>query len=207
MKNLSIFMTMLLCMVASSAMAQDFSDNFEVRRMDTRHFHLWDQDPTIVNMGTRGMTIMAKGETPADANVVYFDATDSVWEAEAILILSPKAEGGLVLMQSRNAYWGVTATTSTIYVRNGNEVVETAKNTFGRCIHLRLNFAKGKLTVAAAAAKGVEVVKNANPTEKRYPAQKVKEIATLEVSNATRITFTAAKQDVVSVRDFWYTKK
>ena len=198
---------MVLCLAASVVSAQDFSDNFQVRRMDTNHFHLWDQDESIVNMGTRGMTIMAKGETPKDANAIYYEAADDAWEAEANIILYPQSEGGLVLMNDRNEYWGVTATYNKIYVRKGNEVVKTIANPYGRYLRMRLSYKDGKLTVAAAGSAATKIVANANPEGKRTPGKNFKTLETLDVKGGKRIAFTSAKKDVVSVRDFWYTKK
>lgn len=175
--------------------------------MDTQHFHLWDQDESIVNMGTRGMTIMAKGKTPSDANIVYYEATDDAWEAEANVILYPTSEGGLVLMNDRNQYWGVTATYGTIYVRAGEKVIKTKKNSYGRYVRLQLKYAKGKLTVAVAPSSASKVVENANPSKKRVKAKNAVTLATIDVAKSSRIAFTSAREDVISIRDFWYTKK
>lgn len=205
--KISHILPLLFLMAAPSLHAQDFSDDFQVRRMDTQHFHLWDQDETIVNMGTRGMTIMAKGTTPQDANIIYFDATDNAWEAEANMILYPTSEGGLVLMNDRNEYWGVTADYRNIYVRNAGTVVKTTRNPYGRYLRLRLSYAEGKLTVAMAPTSASQVVVNSNPDSKRTPAKNCTVLQTLDVKNASRIAFTSAKKDVVSIRDFWYTKK
>lgn len=202
-----IFLPLLLFFLSLGAFSQSFSDDFQVRRMDTQHFHLWDQDETIVNMGTRGMTIMAKGSTPQDANIIYFDATDKAWEAEANMILYPTSEGGLVLMNSRNEYWGITADYRNIYVRNSDGIIKTTRNPYGRYLRLRLSYNDDKLTLATASTAASKVVANANPGTKRTPAKSCNVLATLDVKSATRIAFTSAKKDVVSIRDFWYTAK
>lgn len=175
--------------------------------MDAQHFHLWDNDESIVNMGTRGMTIMAKGTTPHDANIIYFEATSRAWEAEANIILFPTSEGGLVLMNDRDEYWGVTADYRNIYVRNAGEVVKTVKNPYGRYLRLRLTLIDGKLSVSMAPTAASKVVANANPDTKRTPAKTATVLATLDVKPASRIAFTSSHTDVVSIRDFWYTQK
>lgn len=207
MKNIRVFLTLVLCMAATCGFAQNFSDNFEVRRMDAEHFHLWDNDASIVNMGTRGMTIMAKGDSPKNANIVYYNATDDAWEAEANIILYPTSEAGLVLMNSRDEYWGITATYGSITVRTADNTVKTVKNPCGRYIRLRLTYADGKLTVAYGPGTAAKVVANGNPAGQRTQGKNFRTLETLDVKKATRIALTSAKKDVMSVRDFWYNKK
>jgi len=204
MKPILLLLSLLF---STPILSQSFSDDFQVRRMDTQHFHLWDQDETIVNMGTRGMTIMAKGTTPQDANIIYFNATDNAWEAEANMILYPTSEGGLVLMNSRNEYWGITATYSNIYVRKAGEVIKTIRNPYGRYLRLRLTYSDGKLTLATAPTAASKVVANDNPSTKRTPAKSANILTTLDVKPATRIALTSAQKDVISIRDFWYTAR
>lgn len=209
MKNIRILLFAVLTMSATTIMAQDFSDNFEVRRMDAKHFHLMDNDETIVNMGTRGMTIMAKGDNVNDASAVYYDATDKAWEAEAHMVLYPESEAGLLLMKDRGNFWGITATYNNIYVREGGRVVAQMKNPYGRYMHMRLQYNDGKLVVSAAPQKTPwKINANSNPDAVRQPATGWKVLATIPVqTDATHIALTADKKDVVSVRDFWYRAK
>lgn len=189
----------------------DFTDNFEVRRLDTEHFSLWDNDVTIVNMGTRGMTIMSKGTTPADGNVVYFPTTDANWEAEANVVLYPTSKGGLVLMQDRDHYWGITANYRDITVVDASGTQKTIRNPYGRYLHLRLTYADGQLVLAAAPQKTPwRIIDNANPKTKRQPATQWTVVATLEpsaLSQPAKICLMAMDKDVVSFRDFWYRTK
>ena len=197
--------------VNAAPAAGDFSDNFEVRRMDTDHFSLWDNDVTIVNMGTRGMTIMSKGTTPADGNVVYFPVTDANWEVEANVVLYPTSKGGLVLMQDRNQFWGITANYRDITVVDASGTQKTIRNPYGRYLHLRLQYTDGQLVLSAAPQKTPwRIVDNANPTTKRQPATNWTVLATLEpttLSQPAKVCLMAMDKDVVSFRDFWYRKK
>jgi len=208
MKKIGIMLFVAL-MSATTMMAQDFSDNFEVRRMDAKHFHVMDGDESVVNMGTRGMTIMAKGDNVKDANAVYVDATDKAWEAEANMVLYPSSEAGLVLMKDRDRFWGVTATYNKVYVREGNKVIAETRNPYGRYMHMRLQYKDGNLIVAVAPQKTPwKINANANPSVERHPATNWKVLATIPVStDAARIALTASKKDVISVRDFWYRAK
>lgn len=199
----------VLCMAASFAFAQNYTNNFQNRRFDSAKFHLLDNDETIINMGTHGMTVLAKGSDVGDANVVYYDATDKKWEAEAHFVLQPTSEGGLVLMKDRSTYWGITATPDKIFVRTANKTVKEIRNSFGRFPHLRLQYANGKLTISVAPQNGNwKLADNGNPTGKRKPATKWTVLATLNVdADATHIAMSSAQKGVVSVRDFWYRKK
>lgn len=203
----------LLCLAAASAaFAQDagFHDNFETRRLDSGHFSLWEEeDASIVNMGTRGLTIMSRGDSPAESNAVYFTASDPAWEAEANVVLYPTSQGGLVLMTDRDNYWGVSADYRSIYVWDCGKVVKTARNPYGRHLHLKLVFAGGELTVWSAPQKSPwSIVENGNPTVERLPADRWTKAATIIVepggATADRISLLAMKKDVVSFRDFWY---
>lgn len=203
--------------------AQDFSDAFEVRRLDKEHFTIWDGNETIVNMGTRGCTIMSAGDSPATANIVYFEATDKAWEAEAQVVLYPTSKGGLALMQSREAYWSIEADYKTITARStdGSQAV-SIPNRYGRYLHLRLQYADGTLTLSAAPQKTHwTIVANSNPGVKRLPATDWHTVATLPcdlsgltmdtgfstIQVAPRIALLAECKDVVSFRDFWYRTK
>lgn len=204
----------LLCIASATvayAQKADFSDNFETRRLDSMHFSLWDDDASIVNMGTRGLTIMSRGDSPAESNAVYFTSTDPTWEAEANVVLYPTSQGGLVLMADRADYWGISADYKNIYVWNSGDMVKTAKNPYGRHLHFKLVFADGELTAWIAPQKSPwTIVENGNPAVQRLPADKWSKVAGMTVETdaaAERISLVAIKEDVVSFRDFWYRVK
>ena len=208
-----LFLTVAISVAAitsAAAQATAFSDNFEVRRLDTGHFKLWDDDVTIVNMGTRGLTVMAGGESPKDGNVVYFTAQGTKWEAEANVVLYPTSRGGLVLMQDREHYWGVTADYKNICLCDGSGVKAKVSNPYGRYLHLKLAFDNGTLSLYAAPQKTRwTIVANDNPRTGRKPADRWRKIGSFTVAPTDgaypdRVCLTAMAQDVVSFRDFWY---
>lgn len=208
----------LACLAFAATVAgQDgpdgFSDNFEVRRMDTEHFFLWEKDESIVNMGTRGMTIMSRGETPKDGNVVYFSADTDKWEAEVNIVLYPTSKGGLVLMRDRDNYWGITADYRNIFICTGEGVVCQSGNPYGRYLHLKIHYANGEVTFSHAPQKTPwSIVKNGNPNVVRKPADKWTVMTKIRIEpekygSPTRIGMVAMEKDVVSFRDFWYRRK
>lgn len=208
----------LVCLsFAATVAGQDslngFSDNFEVRRLDTEHFFLWEKDESIVNMGTRGMTIMSRGETPENGNVVYFNADADKWEAEVDILLYPASKGGLVLMSDRNHYWGIEADYNEIRVCNSGNIVSRARNPYGRQLHLKIQYADGQLVLSHAPQKTPwSRQDNGNPRFERKPADKWTSLATVSIDPSlyglpTRIGMVAMKKDVVSFRDFWYRRK
>lgn len=213
MKRLISTTLSLLALVAPLALSAqeqpaDFSDNFEVRRLNFSKFTILNDDQSLVNMGTRGLTIISKGSSPADCNYVWYTPGCDNWEVETDILLFPTSKGGLVLMADNGDWWGLTANYKRIEAIGADGSIATITNGYGRYMHLKLECIDGTLTLFSAPQKTPwRVVANGNPGVERKPADKWKVIATFSLPQDARpekICLMAMDKDIVSFRDFWF---
>lgn len=194
---------------ASAQSAGSFSDNFESRRLDSGHFTVLGGDDSVVNMGTRGLTLVSGGASPSVAGGVAFHPSSGSWEVEVSVLLSPKGKAGLVLMQDRANWWGVTADYGYIRVCSAGGEVSRISNPYGRYLHLRLQYDGGSLKVSAAPQKTRWApVANSNPGVRRQPADAWRTLGAFDCgAGACNVCLMAMDGGTVSYRDFWYREK
>ena len=212
MKIRNILLACVLCAMPCFALAQSagsFSDNFESRRLDSGHFTVLGGDDSVVNMGTRGLTLVSKGTTPSEAGGVSFSPYSGSWEVEVSVLLSPKGKAGLVLMQDRANWWGLTADCGSICVCSAEGEVSRISNPYGRYLHLRLQYDGGSLKVSAAPQKTRwAAVANSNPGVRRQPADGWRSLGAFDCGAGVRnVCLMAMDGGTVSYRDFWYREK
>lgn len=186
----------------------DFSDNFEVRRLNFSKFTILNDDQSLVNMGTRGLTIISTGASPADCNYVSYTPGCDNWEAETDILLFPTSKGGLVLKTDNGDWWGITANYKHIEAISAEGSISTVANGYGRYMHLMIECIDGTLTLYSAPQKTPwRVVANGNPGVERKPADKWMRIASVKLPAGAKpeiICMMAMDNDIVSFRDFWF---
>jgi beta-xylosidase len=97
------------------------SDDFAGPTLGLQWFTWRDYNATDITVEDHGLTLRAKGASPADARLLLTTATDAAYTLEAEVAVPPGGSGGLVLFYSEKAFVGITADGDSITIHENAE--------------------------------------------------------------------------------------
>lgn len=104
-----------------------------------------------VSFGAQGMTVKAKGQTPADSRLLLVTPGDKSYEVETEITLDKGSIGGLILYYNEQAYAGLLSDGKTFTVYRDASHAETLPSDYKQHFHIRLLNHSNRLSVFVSA--------------------------------------------------------
>ncbi len=125
------------------------SDDFTGTRLGLQWTFWKEYAPESLSFGKDGMSVKAKGKTPADGRLLLVTATGKNYELTTEVTLGKGNTGGLLLFYDEKAYAGIVSDGKTFTIYRNGEKAETLPSAYRNHFHLRLLNRANRLTVCA----------------------------------------------------------
>ena len=116
----------------------ELSDDFTGKQLGLQWTFWKEYAPESLSFGKDGMSVKAKGKTPADGRLLMVTATDKNYELTTEITLGKGNTGGLLLFYDEKAYAGVASDGKTFTIYRNGEKTETMPSDYHKHFHLRL---------------------------------------------------------------------
>ncbi len=126
------------------------SDDFTGRQLGLQWTFWKEYVPGSLSFGKEGMSVEAKGRTPADGRLLMVTATDRNYELTAEITLGKGNTGGLLLFYDEKAYAGVASDGKTFTIYRDGEKAETLPSAYKGHFHLRLLNRANRVALSAS---------------------------------------------------------
>lgn len=128
----------------------ELSDDFTDKQLGLQ-WTFWKEYATeSLSFGKDGMSVKAKGKTPADGRLLMVTATDKNYELTTEIALGKGNTGGLLLFYDEKAYAGVASDGKTFTIYRNGEKTETMPSDYHKHFHLRLLNRANRVTLSAS---------------------------------------------------------
>ncbi len=128
----------------------ELSDDFTDKQLGLQ-WTFWKEYATeSLSFGKDGMSVKAKGKTPADGRLLMVTATDKNYELTTEIALGKGNTGGLLLFYDEKAYAGVASDGKTFTIYRNGEKAETMPSDYHKHFHLRLLNRANRVTLSAS---------------------------------------------------------
>lgn len=128
----------------------ELSDDFTGKQLGLQ-WTFWKEYATeSLSFGKDGMSVKAKGKTPADGRLLMVTATDKNYELTTEITLGKGNTGGLLLFYDEKAYAGVASDGKTFTIYRNGEKAETMPSDYHKHFHLRLLNRANRVTLSAS---------------------------------------------------------
>ena len=107
----------------------ELSDDFTGKQLGLQWTFWKEYAPESLSFGKDGMSVKAKGKTPADGRLLMVTATDKNYELTTEITLGKGNTGGLLLFYDEKAYAGVASDGKTFTIYRNGEKTETMPST------------------------------------------------------------------------------
>ena len=116
----------------------ELSDDFTGKQLGLQWTFWKEYAPESLSFGKDGMSVKAKGKTPADGRLLMVTATEKNYELTTEITLGKGNTGGLLLFYDEKAYAGVASDGKTFTIYRNGEKTETMPSDYHKHFHLRL---------------------------------------------------------------------
>ena len=131
----------------------ELSDDFTGKQLGLQWTFWKEYAPESLSFGKDGMSVKAKGKTPADGRLLMVTATDKNYELTTEITLGKGNTGGLLLFYDEKAYAGVASDGKTFTIYRNGEKAETMPSDYHKHFHLRLLNRANRVTLSAKDGK------------------------------------------------------
>lgn len=128
----------------------ELSDDFTGKQLGLQWTFWKEYAPESLSFGKDGMSVKAKGKTPADGRLLMVTATDKNYELTTEITLGKGNTGGLLLFYDEKAYAGVASDGKTFTIYRNGEKTETMPSDYHKHFHLRLLNRANRVTLSAS---------------------------------------------------------
>ena len=128
----------------------ELSDDFTGKQLGLQWTFWKEYAPESLSFGKDGMSVKAKGKTPADGRLLMVTATDKNYELTTEITLGKGNAGGLLLFYDEKAYAGVASDGNTFTIYRNGEKAETMPSDYHKHFHLRLLNRANRVTLSAS---------------------------------------------------------
>lgn len=128
----------------------ELSDDFTGKQLGLQWTFWKEYAPESLSFGKDGMSVKAKGKTPADGRLLMVTATDKNYELTTEIALGKGNTGGLLLFYDEKAYAGVASDGKTFTIYRNGEKAETMPSDYHKHFHLRLLNRANRVTLSAS---------------------------------------------------------
>ena len=128
----------------------ELSDDFTGKQLGLQWTFWKEYAPESLSFGKDGMSVKAKGKTPADGRLLMVTATDKNYELTTEIALGKGNTGGLLLFYDEKAYAGVASDGKTFTIYRNGEKTETMPSDYHKHFHLRLLNRANRVTLSAS---------------------------------------------------------
>lgn len=114
------------------------SDDFNGPSLGIQWTFWKESQPENVSFNNNGMSLKAKGTSPANGRLLLTTAIDKCYEVQAEVTLSKGNNGGLLLFYNDKNYAGLTSDGKTFTIYKNHEKVEKVRSSLQRHFHIKL---------------------------------------------------------------------
>lgn len=115
------------------------SDDFSSGKLGLQWTFWMDYEPGELAFGKNGVTIEAKGTTPADGRILLTTATGNSYVIETEVTVGKGAQGGLLLYYSDKGYAGLTSDGKQFTLYINKEKTQIVPNKIGKHFKVRIH--------------------------------------------------------------------
>jgi len=120
------------------------SDNFNSKHLNLQWTSWKGYDKNAIRFIDKKLQLDAKGNNPADAQLLLTTATDTSYQVEVEVFLADEGKGGLILFYNDKAYAGIVADEKELTIYEDAKTQKNAVNSFGK--HFFLNIKNERQT-------------------------------------------------------------
>lgn len=126
------------------------SDNFTTNALGTQWTFWKEYAPKNIAFNSKGISIRAKGTSPADGRLLLTTAPDKSYEIQTEITLDKGNNGGLMLFYNENAFAGITSNGKTFTIYKGKDKTDVVRSTFNRHFYIKLLNRANRLFIYAS---------------------------------------------------------
>ena len=115
------------------------SDDFSLEKLGLQWTFWKDYEPKKLTIGKGGLTLEAKGTTPADGRILLTTATDNSYTIETEVTIGKGTQGGLLLYYSDKGYTGLTSDGKQFTLYINKEKTLSISNKIGKHFKIRIH--------------------------------------------------------------------